>query len=164
MVICGSAVGLACCFGSPAGGVLYSVEVASSFFMVRNYWKGFFAASISAFMFRLLPVCSGSFETITPLFKTWFRQDHPYELLELLSFSILGILSGLAGAFFVFVNGLMVRFMRSPRRITKFLVKTRVLYPALVTLVIATLTFPPGFGQFMAGEVLPQFIWSGSRN
>lgn len=29
----------------------------------------------------------------------------------------------------------------------------RLLYPALVTLVISTLTFPPGFGQFMAGRV-----------
>ncbi|XP_036418667.1 chloride channel protein 2-like isoform X2 [Colossoma macropomum] len=153
LVISGCAVGLACCFGSPAGGVLYSVEVASTFFMVRNYWKGFFAASISAFVFRFLPVCSGSFETITPLFKTWFRQDHPYELMELLSFCVLGILSGLAGALFVFINGVMVRFIRSQRPISQFLVKTRVLYPALVTLVIATLTFPPGFGQFMAGEL-----------
>lgn len=30
---------------------------------------------------------------------------------------------------------------------------SRVLYPVIVTLVISTLTFPPGFGQFMAGEV-----------
>lgn len=41
---------------------------------------------------------------------------------------------------------------------------SRVLYPVIVTLVISTLTFPPGFGQFMAGEVTnthttqPQFI------
>ncbi|XP_017574617.1 chloride channel protein 2 [Pygocentrus nattereri] len=153
LVISGCAVGLACCFGTPAGGLLYSIEVASTFFLVRNYWKAFFAATISAFVFRFLPVCDGSFATITPLFKTWFRQEHPYELLELLSFCVLGVLCGLAGAFFVFVNGVMVRFIRSERRISQFLVKTRVLYPALVTLVIATLTFPPGFGQYMAGEL-----------
>lgn len=29
----------------------------------------------------------------------------------------------------------------------------RLLFPALVTLLISTLTFPPGFGQFMAGQV-----------
>lgn len=29
----------------------------------------------------------------------------------------------------------------------------RLLYPALVTLLVSTLTFPPGFGQFMAGKV-----------
>lgn len=30
---------------------------------------------------------------------------------------------------------------------------SRLIYPGAVTLIIATLTFPPGFGQFMAGEV-----------
>ncbi|NWX80801.1 CLCN2 protein, partial [Alca torda] len=29
----------------------------------------------------------------------------------------------------------------------------RLLFPALVTLLISTLTFPPGFGQFMAGQL-----------
>lgn len=30
---------------------------------------------------------------------------------------------------------------------------SRLLYPGCVTLIIASFTFPPGFGQFMAGEV-----------
>lgn len=30
---------------------------------------------------------------------------------------------------------------------------SRLLYPGVVTFVIASLTFPPGMGQFMAGEV-----------
>ncbi|KAK3530981.1 hypothetical protein QTP70_007801 [Hemibagrus guttatus] len=94
-------------------------------------------------------------ENIIPLFNTDFRLEFPYELQEFLSFTILGcmILSGLFGAFFVFVNGIMVRFIRGPHRISRFLAKTRVLYPVIVTLVISTLTFPPGFGQFMAGEL-----------
>lgn len=33
------------------------------------------------------------------------------------------------------------------------LVPSRLIYPGAVTLIIATFTFPPGFGQFMAGEV-----------
>lgn len=32
-------------------------------------------------------------------------------------------------------------------------VSSRLIYPGAVTLIIATFTFPPGFGQFMAGEV-----------
>jgi len=35
---------------------------------------------------------------------------------------------------------------------------SRLIFPAVVTLVIATLTFPPGFGQFMAGEVRVQTL------
>jgi len=40
---------------TPAG-VLFSIEVTSTFFAVRNYWRGFFAATFSAFIFRVLAV------------------------------------------------------------------------------------------------------------
>ena len=43
------------CFPGPAG-VLFSIEVTSTFFAVRNYWRGFFAATFSAFIFRVLAV------------------------------------------------------------------------------------------------------------
>lgn len=39
----------------PAG-VLFSIEVTSTYFAVRNYWRGFFAATFSAFVFRVLAV------------------------------------------------------------------------------------------------------------
>ena len=37
-------------------GVLFSIEVTSTYFAVRNYWRGFFAATFSAFVFRVLAV------------------------------------------------------------------------------------------------------------
>ena len=37
-------------------GVLFSIEVVSSHFSVWDYWRGFFAATCGAFMFRLLAV------------------------------------------------------------------------------------------------------------
>ncbi|KAM7383306.1 hypothetical protein PAMP_002972 [Pampus punctatissimus] len=37
-----------------------------------------------------------------------------------------------------------------------FAIIGRLIYPGAVTLIIATLTFPPGFGQFMAGELMPR--------
>ncbi|TSK34827.1 Chloride channel protein 1 [Bagarius yarrelli] len=37
-----------------------------------------------------------------------------------------------------------------------FAVIGRLIYPGVVTLIIATFTFPPGFGQFMAGELMPR--------
>lgn len=40
----------------PVPGVLFSIEVTSTFFAVRNYWRGFFAATFSAFIFRVLAV------------------------------------------------------------------------------------------------------------
>jgi len=41
---------------APPAGVLFSIEVTSTFFAVRNYWRGFFAATFSAFIFRVLAV------------------------------------------------------------------------------------------------------------
>ncbi|KAI4901918.1 hypothetical protein NFI96_000570 [Prochilodus magdalenae] len=63
------------------------------------------------------------------------------------------IASGFGGALFVYLNRLIVQFIRKQKAINKFLMKKRLLYPALVTLLISTLTFPPGFGQFMAGQL-----------
>ncbi|XP_020782429.1 chloride channel protein 2c isoform X2 [Boleophthalmus pectinirostris] len=153
MLAAACAVGVGCCFAAPIGGVLFSIEVTSTFFAVRNYWRGFFAATFSAFIFRVLAVWNKDEETITALFKTRFRLDFPFDLQELPAFAVIGIASGFGGALFVYLNRLIVQFMRNQKTINKFLMKKRLLYPALVTLLISTLTFPPGFGQFMAGKL-----------
>ncbi|KAM8902624.1 chloride channel protein 2-like isoform 13-T13 [Spinachia spinachia] len=153
MLAAACAVGVGCCFAAPIGGVLFSIEVTSTFFAVRNYWRGFFAATFSAFIFRVLAVANRDEETITALFKTRFRLDFPFDLQELPAFAVIGIASGFGGALFVYLNRLIVQFMRKQKAINRFLMKKRLLYPALVTLLISTLTFPPGFGQFMAGKL-----------
>nr|XP_043887695.1 chloride channel protein 2c isoform X2 [Solea senegalensis] len=153
MLAAACAVGVGCCFAAPIGGVLFSIEVTSTFFAVRNYWRGFFAATFSAFIFRVLAVWNKDEETITALFKTNFRLDFPFDLQELPAFAVIGIASGFGGALFVYLNRLIVQFIRNQKAINKFLMKKRLLYPALVTLLVSTLTFPPGFGQFMAGKL-----------
>uniref|UniRef100_A0A8C4F7G8 Chloride channel 2c n=1 Tax=Dicentrarchus labrax TaxID=13489 RepID=A0A8C4F7G8_DICLA len=153
MLAAACAVGVGCCFAAPIGGVLFSIEVTSTFFAVRNYWRGFFAATFSAFIFRVLAVWNRDEETITALFKTRFRLDFPFDLQELPAFAVIGIASGFGGALFVYLNRLIVQFIRKQKAINRFLMKKRLLYPALVTLLVSTLTFPPGFGQFMAGKL-----------
>ncbi|KAM6989659.1 chloride channel protein 2a isoform 6-T6 [Tautogolabrus adspersus] len=159
MLSAACAVGVGCCFAAPIGGVLFSIEVTSTFFAVRNYWRGFFAATFSAFIFRVLAVWNQEEETITALFKTRFRLDFPFDLQELPAFAILGIACGFGGALFVYLNRLIVECMRKQKTINKFLLRNpslpvrRLVYPALVTLLVSTLTFPPGFGQFMAGQL-----------
>ncbi|XP_067310114.1 chloride channel protein 2a isoform X5 [Pseudorasbora parva] len=153
MLSAACAVGVGCCFAAPIGGVLFSIEVTSTFFAVRNYWRGFFAATFSAFIFRVLAVWNKDEETITALFKTRFRLDFPFDLQELPAFAVLGIASGFGGALFVYLNRIIVESMRKQKTINKFLLKKRLVYPAVVTLLISTLTFPPGFGQFMAGQL-----------
>ncbi|RHY88503.1 hypothetical protein DYB37_002900 [Aphanomyces astaci] len=48
MLSCACAAGVAATFGTPFGGVLFSVEVTSSFYMVRNLPRSFFAALAGA--------------------------------------------------------------------------------------------------------------------
>uniref|UniRef100_A0A452RIU4 Chloride channel protein n=1 Tax=Ursus americanus TaxID=9643 RepID=A0A452RIU4_URSAM len=56
MLVAAAAVGVATVFAAPFSGVLFSIEVMSSHFSVWDYWRGFFAATCGAFMFRLLAV------------------------------------------------------------------------------------------------------------
>lgn len=37
-------------------GVLFSIEVTTVYFAVRNYWRGFFAAVVGAMFYRLMSV------------------------------------------------------------------------------------------------------------
>ncbi|NWI57909.1 CLCN1 protein, partial [Calyptomena viridis] len=157
----GCAVGVGCCFGTPLGGkwlfwVLFSIEVTSTYFAVRNYWRGFFAATFSAFIFRVLAVWNKDADTITALFRTNFRMDFPFDLQELPAFAIIGICSGFLGAFFVYLNRQVVLCVRRHKALSQFLTKHRLIYPGVITFLIATVTFPPGFGQFMAGELMPR--------
>ena len=41
-----------------------------------------------------------------------------------------------------------------------FFLPSRLIYPGVISFLIATVTFPPGFGQFMAGEVRVGSIFS----
>ncbi|TFK01490.1 Chloride channel protein 1 [Platysternon megacephalum] len=156
LLVAACAVGVGCCFGAPLGGVLFSIEVTSTYFAVRNYWRGFFAATFSAFIFRVLAVWNKDAVTITALFRTNFRMDFPFDLQELPAFAVIGICCGFLGAFFVYLNRQVVLCVRRHMALSQFLTKYRLVYPGVITFLIATVTFPPGFGQFMAGELMPR--------
>ncbi|ODN02440.1 Chloride channel protein 2 [Orchesella cincta] len=153
MLAAACAVGVACCFAAPVGGVLFSIEVTAVYFAVRDYWRGFFAAGIGAMFFRLLAVWFQGHETIKPVFKTFFGSEFPYDPQELVVFAIIGVLSGLFGALFVWMHRQYVLWMRGNKRLNQFLQKNRFIYPFVVSWFIASANFPLGFGQFIAGDL-----------
>ncbi|XP_052557745.1 chloride channel protein 1 isoform X7 [Tympanuchus pallidicinctus] len=156
LLVMACSVGAGCCFGALLGGVLFSIEVTSTYFAVRNYWRGFFAATFSAFIFRVLAVWNKDAVTITALFRTNFRMDFPFDLQELPAFAVIGICSGFLGAFFVYLNRQVVLCVRRLTALSQFLTKYFLIYPGFITFFIASVTFPLGFGQFMAGELMPR--------
>ncbi|XP_059609893.1 chloride channel protein 2 isoform X2 [Phlebotomus argentipes] len=153
MLAAACAVGVGACFAAPVGGVLFSIEVTTTYFAVRNYWRGFFAAVCGATVFRLLAVWFQKADTVTALFATNFTMDFPFDPQELFVFALIGVVSGLGGALYVWVHRKYVLFMRSNKRINKFLQKNRFLYPGILALMVSTISFPLGLGQFIAGEL-----------
>ena len=45
-----------CYLNTLFSGVLFSIEVTTVYFAVRNYWRGFFAAVVGAMFYRLMSV------------------------------------------------------------------------------------------------------------
>jgi len=100
--------GLASVLGSPIGGVLFSIEVTSTYYQVSNYWTAFICAAVGStltLMFsRLYPTSLLLFETRMP--------EEPYNDAELVFFALIGVCTGLMGAGFVALHNLIVRLRR----------------------------------------------------
>ncbi|KAK3894175.1 hypothetical protein Pcinc_002051 [Petrolisthes cinctipes] len=146
-------MGVAVSYAAPIGGVLFSIEVTTVYFAVRNYWRGFFAAVVGAMFYRLMSVWFMGEQTIYPLYKVELNYDYPYDVIELLPFLCIGILCGFAGSLFVYLHRRYVMFMRHNKTLKSFLQKKRLLYPTVVTIAISIMTFPLCFGQFMAATL-----------
>ncbi|XP_062540318.1 chloride channel protein 2-like [Armigeres subalbatus] len=169
MLVAACGVGVAACFASPVGGVLYSIEVTTSYFAVRNYWRGFFGSICGAAVFQLLAIWFTKVYTVTALFPTSFEDEFPFGPLELFVFALMGAVAGLGGALFVWLHRKYVLFIRGNKRLNKFLQLNRFLYPTIISFIVASLLYPRGPGQFIAGgldthhqihELFSNFTWS----
>nr|XP_054397014.1 chloride channel protein ClC-Ka isoform X5 [Pongo abelii] len=153
MLVAAAAVGVATVFGAPFSGVLFSIEVMSSHFSVWDYWRGFFAATCGAFMFRLLAVFNSEQETITSLYKTSFRVDVPFDLPEIFFFVALGGICGVLSCAYLFCQRTFLSFIKTNRFSSKLLATSKPVYSALATLLLASITYPPGVGHFLASRL-----------
>lgn len=153
MLAAACAVGVACCFGSPVGGVLFSIEVTAVYFAVRNYWRGFFAAVCGALAFRLLAIAFHQEDTIVAVFMTGFEMSFPFDPQELFVFAMIGVFCGLGGALYVYTHRRYVLWMRGNKRLNKFLQKNRFIYPFIISLTVSSITFPPGLGKYIAASL-----------
>ncbi|XP_056409239.1 chloride channel protein ClC-Kb [Hyla sarda] len=153
MLVAAAAVGVSTVFGAPISGVLFSVEVMSSHFAVRNYWRGFFAATCGAFMFRLLAVFNSEQETISAIFKTNFKITFPFDLPETFFYIILGVICGTISCAYLFCQRWLLGYVRRNPFTTKLMANDKPVYSALLALLIASITFPDFLGQFLASRL-----------
>ncbi|KRZ89828.1 Chloride channel protein 2 [Trichinella sp. T8] len=149
------AVGVASTYGAPVGGVLFSIEVTSVFFPLRNYWRCFLASLCSAIVFRLLTVAFAEAATVEAFCPTSFPAEFPFDILYLIPVCLLGAMCGLFGAAFIHLFKLWTKLIKQTKwvlNITKrSLFLSPFIYPALVVLFIATLNCPALYGKYFAG-------------
>ncbi|WKX97008.1 hypothetical protein Q1695_013009 [Nippostrongylus brasiliensis] len=164
MLAAGCAVGVACTFTAPVGGVLFSIEVTAAYFAVRNYWRGFFAATCSATLFSVLQGlrrgAGSGWSAWTDLlsvsmqahYQTNFSITDLFTSSELIAFGSMGFICGVFGAIFIFLHRKFVLFLRRNKYMKHFLQKYWLLYPALLSFAISSITYPLGAGKYLGGE------------
>ncbi|KAF0685833.1 Aste57867_22308 [Aphanomyces stellatus] len=91
------AVGVTAAFGTPIGGVLFSIEVTTTYYMTSNYWRAFFCSVVGVIMFRWLNTISDNSRNLS-LFTT--DAEFHFDSLESILFLLLAVGCGvLAGVF-----------------------------------------------------------------
>ncbi|ORZ35273.1 chloride channel, partial [Catenaria anguillulae PL171] len=94
-----AAAGISSAFGSPIGGVLFSLEEVSYYFPFKTMLRSFFAAMCAAVTLQVLnPYRTGKLV----LFQVTY--DTSWHSFELIFFILIGVLGGLFGAFFIRAN------------------------------------------------------------
>ncbi|VDK17893.1 unnamed protein product, partial [Anisakis simplex] len=154
MLAAGCAVGVACTFSAPVGGVLFSIEVTAVYFAVRNYWRGFFAAACSSIFFALLRLYTQSSEvTVVAFYQTAFKH-RSFMPEELLFFALIGLFCGITGALFILIHRRLVLFVRGTALLKLLFLDNYILYPVFVSVLHSSLRYSKLFGKFVSGRII----------
>ncbi|KAL6067906.1 Chloride channel protein 2 [Balamuthia mandrillaris] len=136
MIAAGCAVGVAVCFGAPIGGVLFSIEVTTTYYLIQNLWKGFFCAVAGSFIARLIGPMGWK-----ALFSTEFS-GLPYDPTELVAFAVLAIILGFAAALFTRLVVALVMIRRRYRITSIANWHSRYVQILVIAFLTALFTFP----------------------
>ncbi len=129
-----AAAGVGVAFGSPIGGVLFSLEEMSSHFPLKTMWRSYFCALVAtAVLAAMNPFRTGQ------LVMFQVKYDRSWHFFEVLFYIIIGIFGGLYGAFVIKWN-LRVQGFRK-----KYLKNYAVLEATLLAFGTAIICFPSIF-------------------
>lgn len=147
----GSAVGIgvASHFGSVLGGVLFSVEVTSTYYPVRNYWFSAVGCGVGGLVFRTLHNLYFEKPPLTSVIHTYYDIEHRFTWYDIFFFLFIGITCGLFSALFVRMVREIILFRK------KHMAKYRMFvgpigYTVIVALVISLLSYPNLWGSYMS--------------
>ncbi|ATY61969.1 voltage-gated chloride channel [Cordyceps militaris] len=103
-----AAAGISVAFGSPIGGVLFSLEQLSYYFPDKTMWQSFVCAMTAAVSLQAFdPLRSGKLV----LYQTKYSRDwHGFEILP---YALLGIIGGVYGGLFIKANMFVARWKKA---------------------------------------------------
>ncbi|KAF2204045.1 chloride channel protein [Delitschia confertaspora ATCC 74209] len=91
-----AAAGVGVAFGSPIGGVLFSLEEMSNYFPLKTMWRSYFCALIAtAVLAAMNPFRTGQ------LVMFQVKYDRSWHFFEILFYLVIGVFGGLYGAFVI---------------------------------------------------------------
>lgn len=129
-----AAAGVAVAFGSPIGGVLFSLEEMSNHFPLKTMWRSYFCALVAtAVLAAMNPFRTGQ------LVMFQVKYDRDWHFFEILFYIIIGIFGGLYGAFVMKWN------LRAQAFRKKYLSKYAVLEATLLAAGTAVIAYPNVF-------------------
>ncbi|KAK4099620.1 hypothetical protein N658DRAFT_508453 [Parathielavia hyrcaniae] len=129
-----AAAGVAVAFGSPIGGVLFSLEEMSSTFPLKTLWRSYFCALVAtAVLAAMNPFRTGQ------LVMFQVKYDRSWHFFEVLFYIIIGVFGGLYGAFVMKWN------LRAQAFRKKYLTNYAVLEATLLAVATAIVCYPNAF-------------------
>jgi H+/Cl- antiporter ClcA len=143
------AAGVVTAFGTPIGGVIFSIEVTSTYYMVSNLWKTFFCVTCCLITFKTLHVLD-----FVKIFTTT-NFEHYTLNYELIFAGALGLLCGFLGGIFVHVLTKIV-FLRV--RLKNSFVMSRWKWCLSIGLIVGLVTYPIDFMRFGDKKILNTFF------
>ncbi|QIX00352.1 hypothetical protein AMS68_005869 [Peltaster fructicola] len=141
-----AASGISVAFGSPIGGVLFSLEQLSYYFPDKTMWASFVCAMVAAVTLQAIdPFRTGKLV----LYQVTYHSG--WHAFELVPFAILGVMGGLHGALFIRLNMWISRLRKSS--VNPFLQRP-VLEVVVVALITALISFPVSFLRAQSSELV----------
>ncbi|GAB7361615.1 hypothetical protein MBLNU230_g1667t1 [Neophaeotheca triangularis] len=129
-----AAAGVAVAFGSPIGGVLFSLEEMSNYFPLKTMWRSYFCALVAtAVLAAMNPFRTGQLVMFT------VRYDRGWHFFEIIFYILIGIFGGVYGAFVMKWN------LRAQAFRKKYLSKHAILEATLLATFTAILCYPNMF-------------------
>jgi len=130
----GASAGVAAAFGAPIGGVLFGFEEASSFWSKQLTWRTFFACLIATFTTNIILQGFQMQLHDYGVLTFGFSSQYLYRYAELVGFAFIGVLGGLLGAFFVFLNARLSKWR------SNFFAKKKIYYRVLEVFILITIS------------------------